>query len=367
METGKHREFFLPFCKGNGVDVGFGGGSKVVPDAVGIDWCPERAVTDPSKKIIFADGRKLDMFADKELDYVYSSHMLEDHPPTETNGILNEWLRAIKPGGYLCLLLPDEQRYRWVCKTTGQSYNGGHQVPEMSLQYIEHQFVALDATVVKSFVSFERQGKPDYNFGIVVKKGKWLKRVDFPFIQELLGFDIGDPGMVLTGTFDLRVLAGACFKYKPKVLLEIGTCLGHTAKFLARVCPESQIYTIDICQEMGLELPPEQGLETLKRENVGREIKGVDNVHQIIADSRTYDYNNLPKFDFVFIDGNHSLTSVVSDTRNVLSHGTDDLTIIWHDCKLETKVEEAVIKFSDVLNITAIKDTWCAIGKRKNL
>jgi len=43
------------------------------------------------------------------LDFVYSSHLLEDFNDTE--GVLREWLRVLKLGRSFGLVLPDEQVY----------------------------------------------------------------------------------------------------------------------------------------------------------------------------------------------------------------------------------------------------------------
>jgi len=48
-------------------------------------------------------------FRDGVLDFVYSSHLLEDYPDTEA--VLREWLRVLKPLGNLIIFCPDEQVY----------------------------------------------------------------------------------------------------------------------------------------------------------------------------------------------------------------------------------------------------------------
>jgi ADP-heptose:LPS heptosyltransferase len=49
------------------------------------------------------------MFADACMDFVYSSHTLEDQE--DTVGTLREWWRVVKPGGYLILYLPHKDFY----------------------------------------------------------------------------------------------------------------------------------------------------------------------------------------------------------------------------------------------------------------
>lgn len=49
----------------------------------------------------------LDRFADASFDFVYSSHTLEHFPRGKTVAILRRWRRVLKPGGRLCLSVPD--------------------------------------------------------------------------------------------------------------------------------------------------------------------------------------------------------------------------------------------------------------------
>ena len=55
------------------------------------------------------DAQKLATIDSKTLDFVYSSHCLE-HLQDPFDGIRN-WLRVLKPGGYLVFTVPDEDLY----------------------------------------------------------------------------------------------------------------------------------------------------------------------------------------------------------------------------------------------------------------
>ena len=111
-ETSKHRQHVVEFCKGNGVDIG-SGGDPVVPEAIQIEL-PE------DKFEWYNSGRKITgsiyrregfslPFKDLTLDYVYSSHLLEDY--FDWWPVLREWVRPIKIGGYLIILVPDKKRW----------------------------------------------------------------------------------------------------------------------------------------------------------------------------------------------------------------------------------------------------------------
>jgi predicted SAM-dependent methyltransferase len=81
------------------------------------------------------DASRLYWFKDHSLDYVYASHLLEDYVDTE--GVLREWFRVLKPRGRLVIFCPDERIYREHCLNTGQPYNTNHKHADFSLQKVK--------------------------------------------------------------------------------------------------------------------------------------------------------------------------------------------------------------------------------------
>lgn len=168
-ETTYARPTLARFCKGTGLDIGFGG-DPIVPEAI----CLDRAELDPLRSKlpcpwpthIVGDAARLVWFADARLDYVYSSHVLEDFRDTAT--VLKEWLRVIKPGGYLVLYLPDQQRYQAHCDRRGVPPNPAHIYPQFSLKYV----LALLHAMGQGTVVFNQDPCPEnsYSFGLVIKK-----------------------------------------------------------------------------------------------------------------------------------------------------------------------------------------------------
>jgi SAM-dependent methyltransferase len=127
-ETAKHRDQVAPWCVGNGVDLG-SGGDPVVPWALSIDLPPAEAeaytTTDHGVLPIQwrGDVRRLRWFANGSLDFVYSSHVLEDFG--DWPGVLLEWLRVLKRGGVLVLLVPETVRWA-LAVDAGQPCNHNH-------------------------------------------------------------------------------------------------------------------------------------------------------------------------------------------------------------------------------------------------
>ena len=100
-ETAKARErrmregFFLRYCVGRGLDIGYGG-DLLCGNCVGWD-------------LEHGDAQFLAKVKNDSFDFVYSSHTLE-HLADESAALRN-WYRAVKPGGYLILFVPDRELY----------------------------------------------------------------------------------------------------------------------------------------------------------------------------------------------------------------------------------------------------------------
>jgi predicted SAM-dependent methyltransferase len=131
-ETAAARHILAPYCKGLGLDLGFGG-DKVVPEALSFDLHQKYTHVGGDAQILQGDCRNLSFICDGVLDYCYSSHLLEDLWFHELKQTLAEWRRVLKPGGLLITLCPDQQVYSFHCQRTGQPYNEAHKEPTFSL------------------------------------------------------------------------------------------------------------------------------------------------------------------------------------------------------------------------------------------
>ena len=50
---------------------------------------------------------RLPQFADNSVEFIYCSHALEHFSNHQTRAVLREWCRLLKPGGRLCVSVPD--------------------------------------------------------------------------------------------------------------------------------------------------------------------------------------------------------------------------------------------------------------------
>ena len=58
-------------------------------------------------------------FEDDTFDLVYSSHVLEHFKKAETQSIVSEWVRILKPGGIIRLSVPSLESLIKIYKITG--------------------------------------------------------------------------------------------------------------------------------------------------------------------------------------------------------------------------------------------------------
>lgn len=110
-ETGKIRWELVQYTRGRGLDLGCGP-SKAFPHFIGVDnYTDTQLFGIEMKPDVVCNVTKLDVFGSASMDFAYSSHCLEHIPPEKVTSTLKEWLRVIKPGGFLLLYLPDEDEY----------------------------------------------------------------------------------------------------------------------------------------------------------------------------------------------------------------------------------------------------------------
>jgi ADP-heptose:LPS heptosyltransferase len=113
-EAAKIKHLIVPYTRGRGLDLGCGPW-EAWPHFISVDNFDEyRGVVDPRtdrhwRPDIVSDATDLSLFADRSLDFVFSSHLLEHLGDYEA--ALEEWWRVIKVGGHLVLYLPHKDFY----------------------------------------------------------------------------------------------------------------------------------------------------------------------------------------------------------------------------------------------------------------
>jgi predicted SAM-dependent methyltransferase len=162
-ETSKCRERLAPYCSGFGLDLGFGG-DPIVPQAICFDLHHPYARVGEHPQNLAGDARDLWMFWDNVFDFVFSSHLLEDFENTEA--ILREWMRVLKPGGNLVLYCPDEPTYREHCRLTGQAHNEAHKIADFGAAHVRKAIENISGLYVAHCLDHV----DEYSFELVARK-----------------------------------------------------------------------------------------------------------------------------------------------------------------------------------------------------
>lgn len=151
-----------------GIDIGYGG-APIHDKAITIDQQSRTVDFEGKPQHLYGDARNLYWFKDEVFDFVYSSHCIEDFEDTYV--VLIEWVRVIKPHGYLCLLFPDEKRYREITKP--EYWNLNHKYMDMGLRFmLEVIKEAITKSIYLEIVEAkELFDNSDYNCMIVCRKG----------------------------------------------------------------------------------------------------------------------------------------------------------------------------------------------------
>lgn len=147
----------------------------------------------------------------------------------------------------------------------------------------------------------------------------------FPNYNEIikpLSFMPGGSSRVI----DYALLKGLARKFEKCRYLEIGTWRGESIACVASIAEE--------CVSISLseKLMRDYGLsdEVIKNSRVFS--KNYPNINHIGADSQTFDFSTIGKFDLIFVDGDHSYESIKKDTENIFSLLKDEKSVIvWHD------------------------------------
>lgn len=108
FESAKIAHLVVAYAQGKGLDIGCGT-QKCWPEMIGVDSLKDYGGQRPPAVDIVSNGEKLDVFADKTFDYIFSSHFLEH--VTDYQACLKEWWRTLKVGAHLILYLPHAEYY----------------------------------------------------------------------------------------------------------------------------------------------------------------------------------------------------------------------------------------------------------------
>lgn len=177
----------------------------------------------------------------------------------------------------------------------------------------------------------------------------------FPGVREIIvTMDVGRNYWNISPQ-ELYLLSCIAISCNPKKIFEIGTYDGATSLQLAKCCPNSQIFTID--------LPPQPD----DHFKVGSRYTCTPYESQIVqlyGDSTKFDYSPYSKqMDLIFVDGSHELEVVGIDSMNALKMVSPGGIIIWDDYLNYRGVKRVVEELAKRYPIKHLAETKFALLK----
>jgi len=142
MSTPKEIEILAYYCVGDGLNIGCGNLS--IGNSIGIDANPKCKAT---RMVAMADD--LSFVDDGTYDYIISSACLEhiDRGPVM---VLREWLRCIRIGGIIAVIVPDAEYGMWAM--TGDTGIPGQLAKQNRLMEHMHAFTVTTLRMLFEYV-----------------------------------------------------------------------------------------------------------------------------------------------------------------------------------------------------------------------
>jgi ADP-heptose:LPS heptosyltransferase len=152
-----------------GVEVGTGG-APLIEQAISVDLPIPYTKCGMAPIHLKGRGERLGWLTDGSMDYLYSSHLFEDFASEDNREIFREWLRVVRPGGVMALLLPDQERYLRYCSSRGQPPNEHHKIPTFGPEYMADLVRSQEGCALLQIVRFWTDDPHEYNFLVLARK-----------------------------------------------------------------------------------------------------------------------------------------------------------------------------------------------------
>lgn len=137
--------------------------------------------------------------------------------------------------------------------------------------------------------------------------------------------------------------------FQPEYLLELGTSMGMSTAYMAKAAPSATVHTIEGCPNIAGRAG--RNFEALQLHNIKQHVGNFDTVLPALL-------QELPRLDYVYIDGNHRSAPTLNYFEQCLSkvhdeslfifddiHWTPDMETAWHTIQQHPKVTFTVDLF----------------------
>jgi len=205
----------------------------------------------------------------------------------------------------------------------------------------------------KRLLKFRRRQKRSFTIKSYPIQKCQLEDVHPCFIQDQLGpspnstvYFIGGEGVEASLSDRETWVVAALAKFSKRIF-EFGTCSGKTSHIMAMNAPkEGRVYTLTIHPSQLEQLSFENNDDRL-HENIAKEeakfdifyysdLSTSEKIEQIFSDSKQFDESKFKNsFDLILIDGAHTRSYIMSDSKKAFSMLKKGGVILWHDYKPE--------------------------------
>lgn len=121
-------------------------------------------------------------------------------------------------------------------------------------------------------------------------------------------------------------------KYQPEYLLELGTSMGLSTSYMAKAAPDAKVYTIEGCPNIAAKAG--KNFASLGIKNITQRVGNFDHVLAGVL-------NELPRLDYVYIDGNHRSGPTLEYFEQCLAKAHDQSIFIFDDIHWTEDMEKA--------------------------
>jgi hypothetical protein len=165
-EASRARDALEKYCVGIGIEFG-AGGDPLSKNSITQDQVQPYTRVGDVKQILRGDCRSVPFVCDECLDHVAQNHVAEDFSYDELVGIIAEWRRILKIGGFLIMNCPDQKVFKDYIALHGQGDNLAHVEQDFSLStFKEH---VLSKTGPWEIV-YENPLRDGYSWHLVARK-----------------------------------------------------------------------------------------------------------------------------------------------------------------------------------------------------